>query len=770
MISELEVGSKILLYSEDAGAFVEATVTKRLGSSRRPSSKVGVVWIGSDRNSTVDLMQIPFVLMGKDPLHEPAPSSSSSQPFDPSVLIPKKTSVGRLTLADYGFSIETIGATRQLLDASPELLNRFETFLRDLLSRILDASRNTTELVKEDIEWARSESTKIFLEVAPHLMGRINQGDPPNEDAILYILANYAPWSCLAHRDKGETPDHLCAMWRLNACLRMMVQSAPKSLVGEAGGEWNNALAEVVNKAITIDDYNPIVPKTKGDEERELDDLCLRLGVPRILIDAFSAAKGGLRAKLCLLNGRKLSALYVGNNARNRVLGTPAMTNPHAMYVHGGVLHPEALGNKTYALGAYLHNSEEYLAMNAILLSFYKSIPALASILDKLTATFFMERRAGLLLMSLDEIEEERKRLFGARSAGGKASAERFRQIRESDMDDLSEGDIAWVLSRHERGFEQAERFQQIRESDMDDLSEGEIAWVLSQHEGHQRYHRIMETQVTDTSGGVGFWYNLSEADWTFMLSRFDAGHTTAERVQPSASFFARIRERQAETVAGVGLSIVDRPTRNNPTVPCVCPKCSGQRDSLHTIQRSKVGHVEREVEEYDVDENFNMIGEPVRIHANLNTAAKNIPLTSVNTIRSIVQDSEDGGLLPESRYNLANGEKRPPRWLRYGAWEEERPPRWLRYVPRRPNMIVVPQCKEIGCGGMKPLDPDLRIRVDYVNYRALREKWQRKKAKELQELCNELGISVKAGLSAAELRKELDKHYNDDERKRKRK
>ena len=211
--------------------------------------------------------------------------------------------------------------------------------------------------------------------------------------------------------------------------------------------------------------------------------------------------------------------------------------------------------------------------------------------------------------------------------------------------------------------------------------------------------------------------------------------------------------EKQAETVAGVGMSAVDRSTRNKQRVQCVCNNCSNTRSSRHTIPRSEVGHSDREVEEYDVDENGKMIGKPVRIHANLEEAAEEIPLVGKNAIRAIINVSEDGGLLPESRKFLANGEKRPPRYLRY--------------VPRRTNMIVIPPCNKCR-HWIKPADRELRIRVDYVNYVALRNKWKRAEANDLRELCNELGIVVEAGLSAAALRKKLEVHYNRDERKSK--
>ena len=99
-----------------------------------------------------------------------------------------------------------------------------------------------------------------------------------------------------------------------------------------------------------------------------------------------------------------------------------------------------------------------------------------------------------------------------------------------------------------------------------------------------------------------------------------------------------------------------------------------------------------------------------------------------MNTIRPILNDKEDGGLLP--------------------AWQK-RPQRWLRCVPRLKNMIVTPQCNECR-HDTKPTDTDLKIRVDYVNYGALRKKWKRAEANELRKLCNEEGIVVEAGLSAA--------------------
>ena len=63
-----------------------------------------------------------------------------------------------------------------------------------------------------------------------------------------------------------------------------------------------------------------------------------------------------------------------------------------------------------------------------------------------------------------------------------------------------------------------------------------------------------------------------------------------------------------------------------------------------------------------------------------------------------------------------------------------------------------------------KPTDTDLKIRVDYVNYSALRKKWKRAEANELRKLCNEEGIVVEAGLSAAALLEKLDEHYKGDD------
>mmetsp|Transcript_497 Transcript_497/g.1165 ORF Transcript_497/g.1165 Transcript_497/m.1165 type:complete len:341 (-) Transcript_497:4-1026(-) len=215
----------------------------------------------------------------------------------------------------------------------------------------------------------------------------------------------------------------------------------------------------------------------------------------------------------------------------------------------------------------------------------------------------------------------------------------------------------------------------------------------------------------------------------------------------------AKNEREQAKTIAKVGMSVVERSTRNNRRVECICVNCSNTRFSQHTVPSSRVGNSEREIEEYDVDENERRIGEPVRIHADLQTAGKEIPCSSINAIRPIVRNSVDGGLLPESIKKLPNGERRPPRWLRY--------------VPRKPNMIVTPPCNKCShC--TKPIDRDLEIRVDYVNYVPLKRLWARAKAQELQELCKELGINVKAGLSEAALQEKLDKHYNGDEGKSK--
>ena len=81
---------------------------------------------------------------------------------------------------------------------------------------------------------------------------------------------------------------------------------------------------------------------------------------------------------------------------------------------------------------------------------------------------------------------------------------------------------------------------------------------------------------------------------------------------------------RQAETVAKLGMSV------DNQRVECICVNCSNVRDSRHTIPSSEVGHSDREVEEYDVDENEERIGKPVQIHANVDKAAKAIPQVSV--------------------------------------------------------------------------------------------------------------------------------------------
>ena len=226
-----------------------------------------------------DLMRTPFVDLGvdhsnqldPDPTTDPDLATNSPQ-FDPSTLTQVNPSIAGLTLADYGFSKENVKTADEIRNESQkrvydvtksQRLTRFELFLKDLLHRVENEARKSTEQVKEDIEWARLKSTEIFLSVAPYLKGRINQGDPANENALVFFLVNYAPWSCLAYRDIGETFDSLCAMWRGNVCLRMPLVTIPSSLVREAGGEWSDALERSVDGASAGDDYNVIVPKVK---------------------------------------------------------------------------------------------------------------------------------------------------------------------------------------------------------------------------------------------------------------------------------------------------------------------------------------------------------------------------------------------------------------------------------------------------------------------------------------------------------------------------
>ena len=311
--------------------------------------------------------------------------------------------------------------------------------------------------------------------------------------------------------------------------------------------------------------------------------------------------------------------------------------------------------------------------------------------------TRFVWRRIGLDGKTPEEIEDDRRRLFEACSAGGRAAQKRLKQIGESDMDDLSEEEIAFYFSmRREGGY---------------------------------------------TSGAL-----ISAATRSVNTNPLTASAYERALVEHHQ---ANNNRKQAVTVAGVGMSVVNTSTRSNPIVECECVKCGRKRFSRHTIPSSKVGNSDRNIEECDVDENGNMIGEPVRIHTHLDAAAKAIN-SSKNTIRPIVNNSEDGGLLRAGRLFQANGKQRPPRWLRY--------------VSRRPTMIVTPQCSDGKCNqDTKPTDADLQLRVDYVNYNPLKQKWRRAKAKELRELCLALGLVVAAGLSAAALQEKLNKHYNGD-------
>ena len=258
MISKVEVGAKILFYSEDPGEFVEAIV------SRRPSTKVEVVWIGSNRNATIDLMQIPFALLGKDPPSHPMQtpsSSSSSRPFDASDLIPKDTSIKGFTLADGGASTEHVAEAEKLRAKDPASLTPMQMVVLRTVLDVQDDRLDKDDLVVEALQRARTNSTALMVAAVPSLDGKINQGDPGNKEATHHIEANYATKECLAHCRDGKTLDPLCVMYRNNCSLRMPAKSMPSSLKREDGGDWTPELEEYVDTHMSMSDYNVVVPK-----------------------------------------------------------------------------------------------------------------------------------------------------------------------------------------------------------------------------------------------------------------------------------------------------------------------------------------------------------------------------------------------------------------------------------------------------------------------------------------------------------------------------
>jgi len=161
----------------------------------------------------------------------------------------------------------------------------------------------------------------------------------------------------------------------------------------------------------------------------------------------------GIRAKFCLLaTGQKLSVIYAGSNARKRIQGEAASKSPRAIYVHGGIHHPEVWSNQMYFAGLVLLDEAGTLGMNPVVLQFYKSIPDLGITLE---TTRIVERYSGMDDMTPEEIEDSRKRMMASRSKGGvkggKVTQQRVRDINDAMgaiPDDVSEKDKNFVMAQ----------------------------------------------------------------------------------------------------------------------------------------------------------------------------------------------------------------------------------------------------------------------------------------------------------------------------------
>ena len=173
---------------------------------------------------------------------------------------------------------------------------------------------------------------------------------------------------------------------------------------------------------------------------------------------------------------------------------------------------------------------------------------------------------------------------------------------------------------------------------------------------------------------------------------------------------------------------------------------CHSTHDSVFTIPSDSLRNwnKDRRVEVFRVDENDNKVGDPLYVLENVKAATT--PLNADRrTITSIIEGSEDekGGILKKM------GKKRPQ-------------PLWLRYEQRLEHMIVAPKCNKSGCrSNTEPMDPKLRLNIDYAKYHSLYKKWKREEETELQELCDSLGIIVKKGATKTTLLAKLQEHYN---------
>jgi len=214
-----------------------------------------------------------------------------------------------------------------------------------------------------------------------------------------------------------------------------------------------------------------------------------------------------------------------------------------------------------------------------------------------------------------------------------------------------------------------------------------------------------MDTKVSD---------GISDDDWAFLISTKAA----AERISSAAAAVkknpatastadlvlysqlqAHNNQRKAETIAGLGMHQVKKSTREHESVACRCIGCNETCDSVLTIPSSRVGNYGRKFLVYKV-ENGKKVGNPLRTLDNVK-AADEIKADG-RRVRTLVEGSEEGGILR--------------------AWGKRPEPLWLQYEPRRQNMIVAPTCKKKGCGNnTKPVDSNLRFRVDYALYNTVR-------------------------------------------------
>ena len=201
-------------------------------------------------------------------------------------------------------------------------------------------------------------------------------------------------------------------------------------------------------------------------------------------------------------------------------------------------------------------------------------------------------------------------------------------------------------------------------------------------------------------------------------------------------------KREQAKTIAGLRLTAVQQSTRSHRSVECRCIRCHATYESELTIPRDEVGHYDRRIEVFRV-ENGKRVGDvPLYVVANKEAAMTKLNANS-STMKKILEGSEDGGLLKK------RAKKRTEDL-------------WIRYEKRLPNMIVAPRCKVDGCQkNTEPTERKLRARVDYVTYLSLYQKWRKEEETKLRTLCESLGIIVEKGATKTALLAKLKDHYN---------